>query len=393
MPRQAQRAARHDSDEIKTKIDLSHISKPGDVLNLLRQQQAQPQAPAPTPPPARPAPPAAPPVARPTVAPPVERQAGGNSATRSTGSQTSCASGPEASGSAAHDRRTTAARASRDCAAGSAARAASGQSAGCATARRIANRTASRTAAPQPNSIDGSAADAHCRPSSNYRTARAAHDCAADGPASRVFGSAPSGSARSDRPASRARETGSRATDFSAPAAGCAHCASAGASRRAPAHASHAPGSGRSAAHRSRARRSASRTIPSRQSPRRSGAPARAALRSAWSKRRPDEGLHAAAPHGGVERADAHHPQYHDYGGHQRQGSGREAGHSRQGSHRPLIGSWRLCHHQSDARDRIGHRYGSLLWRGKQCHQLRRADRQGNCFGRNGRKRVRRWKP
>src|SRR5215813_9287063 len=37
-----QRTFRHDSDEIKTKIDLSHISKPGDVLNLLRnQQQAQ----------------------------------------------------------------------------------------------------------------------------------------------------------------------------------------------------------------------------------------------------------------------------------------------------------------------------------------------------------------
>src|SRR5277367_126495 len=29
-------------DEIKTKIDLSHISKPGDVLNLLRKQQSAP---------------------------------------------------------------------------------------------------------------------------------------------------------------------------------------------------------------------------------------------------------------------------------------------------------------------------------------------------------------
>ncbi len=44
----AQRASRGDGDEIKTKIDLSHISKPGDVLNLLRSQQAQAHAPAAT---------------------------------------------------------------------------------------------------------------------------------------------------------------------------------------------------------------------------------------------------------------------------------------------------------------------------------------------------------
>ena len=34
------RSTRAEADEIKTKIDLSHISKPGDVLNLLRKQQA-----------------------------------------------------------------------------------------------------------------------------------------------------------------------------------------------------------------------------------------------------------------------------------------------------------------------------------------------------------------
>jgi len=44
------------ADEIKTKIDLSHISRPGDVLNAIRKQQAAPA-------------PVAPPV-RPTVAPP-----------------------------------------------------------------------------------------------------------------------------------------------------------------------------------------------------------------------------------------------------------------------------------------------------------------------------------
>src|SRR5579864_1965856 len=34
------RPARVESDEIKTKIDLSNISRPGDVLNAIRKQQA-----------------------------------------------------------------------------------------------------------------------------------------------------------------------------------------------------------------------------------------------------------------------------------------------------------------------------------------------------------------
>jgi translation initiation factor IF-2 len=70
----AQRASRADGDEIKTKIDLSNISKPGDVLNLLRNQQNQAAAPAP--PPAAPARPAiaAPPVqSKPVAAPPAAR--------------------------------------------------------------------------------------------------------------------------------------------------------------------------------------------------------------------------------------------------------------------------------------------------------------------------------
>src|SRR5208282_1393642 len=40
------RTSRVESDEIKTKIDLSHISKPGDVLNAIRKQHAVPAAPA-----------------------------------------------------------------------------------------------------------------------------------------------------------------------------------------------------------------------------------------------------------------------------------------------------------------------------------------------------------
>jgi translation initiation factor IF-2 len=54
---------------IKTKIDLSHISKPGDVANLLRRKQEAASAPLPKPPVAVPA--AA--VPKPTAAPPVEK--------------------------------------------------------------------------------------------------------------------------------------------------------------------------------------------------------------------------------------------------------------------------------------------------------------------------------
>src|SRR5437868_12972251 len=44
------RPYRAEADGIKTKIDLSHISKPGDVLKLInKQQQAPPVTPAPKP--------------------------------------------------------------------------------------------------------------------------------------------------------------------------------------------------------------------------------------------------------------------------------------------------------------------------------------------------------
>ena len=56
------RPVRPDADEIKTKIDLSHISKPGDALKAIISKQQGPRT---TPP----APPAAPPVeTRPAVA-------------------------------------------------------------------------------------------------------------------------------------------------------------------------------------------------------------------------------------------------------------------------------------------------------------------------------------
>src|ERR1700730_7957222 len=48
------RSSRVEPDEIKTKIDLSHISKPGDVLKAIISKQ-QPGPPANPPPPPRPA--------------------------------------------------------------------------------------------------------------------------------------------------------------------------------------------------------------------------------------------------------------------------------------------------------------------------------------------------
>src|SRR5215470_14892587 len=52
-------------EEIKTKIDLSNISRPGDVLKAITQKKEAESAP---PPPLRPAPPPAPP--RPVIVPP-----------------------------------------------------------------------------------------------------------------------------------------------------------------------------------------------------------------------------------------------------------------------------------------------------------------------------------
>src|ERR1019366_4722051 len=60
------RSSRAQAEEFKPKIDLSHISKPGDVLKAITQKAAQPQVPSR---PAVAATPAAPP--RQTVAPPL----------------------------------------------------------------------------------------------------------------------------------------------------------------------------------------------------------------------------------------------------------------------------------------------------------------------------------
>ena len=65
------RPSRAESDEIKTKIDLSHISRPGDVLNAIRKQQAPAVAPPPRPASPLPAPAAATQLAAPVAAPKV----------------------------------------------------------------------------------------------------------------------------------------------------------------------------------------------------------------------------------------------------------------------------------------------------------------------------------
>jgi translation initiation factor IF-2 len=70
-PSQKESGPRGAESEIKTKIDLSHISKPGDVANLLRRKQEGSAAPTPKPPVAVPA--AA--VPKPAAAPPTEKVA------------------------------------------------------------------------------------------------------------------------------------------------------------------------------------------------------------------------------------------------------------------------------------------------------------------------------
>jgi len=64
------RPSRADSDEIKTKIDLSNISRPGDVLNAIRKQQAPVSAATPSVHPRAAASPMAPPVSTVKAPPP-----------------------------------------------------------------------------------------------------------------------------------------------------------------------------------------------------------------------------------------------------------------------------------------------------------------------------------
>ena len=76
--RASRSATAHGEDEIKTKIDLSHISRPGDVLRAITQQKEAAEHPA-----TRPM--AKPPAAKPAIAAPSDRSEG-----RSSGRAQAC---------------------------------------------------------------------------------------------------------------------------------------------------------------------------------------------------------------------------------------------------------------------------------------------------------------
>ncbi len=348
------RAARplRGDDEIKTKIDLSNISRPGDVLRAITQQK-EGQASAP-------------------------RGSASGSGGKARGGCASSGPANAASGCAFDSSGNVYSR--------SAARAAAcsgrfrGGEAGCERDSYLrSNRSSNRSS---KRACDFGFGGSSCCPASSHAASRgrcctsgfgcardscigrasrcrrttasrssagscgsagAAHDCSADRTASGVQSTAAApGCARcfrcTDRltrgdHASRAGSSCARTANFPAPASDGARRRSAASvtSWRTPPHASHAYGSGRCASSRSGPRGSASGTSSSRCASGSSGAPARPALCSARRKRRPDEGLHAAAAHGGVERADADHAQYHDHGRHQRKRSGGEAWYSREG--------------------------------------------------------------
>ncbi len=392
-------------EEIKTKIDLSHISRPGDVLKAITQQK---EAVAPAP--ARPA------------APPVQQACG-----RTSGRKTNAASGsapgpccgaccspppaPRPAVVAPPAERPAAPPVSADALPHRSARlrrapaAASGRS-GCASCAppRLRLRLLPRRKLQQRAS---SRCTACCRPAA---TASSAHDRAADRPASGLQ-SAAAASGRPDRAdrrtrwdhASRAWPSRARPANFSAPASAGPRqrrSTAPSASRRAPSHASHALGSCRRASSRSWSGASASGPGSSRRPARCTRAQARPALRSAWRKRRPDEGLHAAAAHGGVERADADHAQHHDHRRHQRKRSGGETRHPRERFDLAPARPRRFRHDQPDARRRTRQRDGALLRRrnkrdhvrraGRERHRRRRRDRGDRGRGLD---RVRLWSP
>ena len=122
-----------------------------------------------------------------------------------------------------------------------------------------------------------------------------------------------------------ARTTGTRSTNFSAPASWRTDCKPPNStSRRTPSNASHAAVANRRAAH-GRWPRTSSRPRTARCTSRRSVAQARSALRSSWSEGRPDEGLRSSSAIVVVERAAADYSKHHNYRGNQRQRSSREA--------------------------------------------------------------------
>ena len=103
------RASHASPDEIKTKIDLSHISKPGDVLKAIldKKQPAAPPAPAAPPKPvvppaqeAKPAAPVAPKPASPATPPPTTMAAASSTSARRRSAAARCPAIPLPTGAA-----------------------------------------------------------------------------------------------------------------------------------------------------------------------------------------------------------------------------------------------------------------------------------------------------
>src|SRR5438876_4636485 len=240
-----------DGDEIKTKIDLSHISKPGDVLKaIISKQQPAPTAPA------RPAPPPA----------PVE--------TKPAAPVSPAAKAPAPPASAAAPSKLVVP----------------------ATGPRPTFTVPAPPSAPQVPAASTSAPPRTAAPPAPPATSACSpNDCSADRTTSGLQGSDSSSSFIRRCRKTCARTSSTRATDLPTPSARRSISATVITARRAAADASHAAITCGCASTWSRARPTAARSRTSGQPPRSAFAPAGTALHSARGKRRPDEGLRTAA--------------------------------------------------------------------------------------------------
>src|SRR6185437_15976383 len=173
------------------------------------------------------------------------------------------------------------------------------------------------------------------------------------------------GSWPADFPAPTTASTGSRST------------ASVAASWRTTSHASHSHRCCGPTPDWSWAGTSAPRAISPWQPSRRPCAPAGTEVCPTRCQRRTDEGLCSTTTDGGVERADADYAQYHDYRGHQRKGSRREARYQGEGFNFAPAVSRRVRHDQPDAGCRTGQRNGEIFRRRYKRDYLRRGSGKG----------------
>ena len=382
------RAPARGEEEIKTKIDLSHISRPGDVLKAITQRKEAvlpPVRPRAVPPACRRAgcrtlrqrnlrrlPPAA--VSRPTWLR-LRRYTGAVPAARF--------------GDALRAARWFAAARCASCCAASPARIVVSSAAPGAPRRAPPARIGS--AAPAPSAVPASA-----QPAAPV-AARPAASIAATAPRMIVPQTGP-------RPVYKAPPcVRLRRRRCSRECRSAALCVRSGASRSRPTNfsAPSADGRGSAGAPRPPLRPGERRPMhPTRQAP--AGArplgvgpalpppgPARPGSRPGAPARRPGQRY---VPRGVKEgpmkgytppprmvvsnEPHADHAQHHDHGRHQRKRSGGEAGHSRQGSDLAAVGRGRFRHHQPDARRGTGQRDGALLRRRHERHHVRRAGRE-----------------